>query len=88
MLTPAALQSSGFPGSVASALTRVASLAVYAFFWDVANGPVPIHKEAVAERVTEPLHSRRHASAGRQADLAGAAQENALSQEIQFREDG
>lgn len=68
-----------------SALTSIASLTVYAFFGNVANSPVSIHKEAVTEWVAEPLHSRRHAPAGRQAYLAGAAQENTLSKEIHFR---
>lgn len=49
---------------ITSLLTSVARLAVDALFRDAANGPVPVHKEAVAERVTEPLHGWRHAAAG------------------------
>lgn len=64
-----------------SVLTGIASVTVNALFGNVANGPVSVHKEAVAERVTQPLHSRWHAPAGRQAHLAGAAQENALSKD-------
>lgn len=65
-----------------SALTSIASLTVYALSGNVADSPVSIHKESVAERVTEPLHSRRHAAAGWEADLAAAAQEHTLSKEI------
>lgn len=63
-----------------SALTSVSSLAVDAFFRSAANGPVPVHKEAVTQWVTKPLHSWRHTATGRQARLAGAAQEHTLSE--------
>lgn len=61
-------------------LTGIASLAVDAFLGSAANGPVPVHKEAVAQRVAQPLHGRRDAAAGRQAGLPGAAQEHTLSE--------
>ncbi|TNN66113.1 hypothetical protein EYF80_023591 [Liparis tanakae] len=61
-------------------LTGVASLAVDAFFRNAANSPIPVHEEAVTEWVAQPLHRRRHTAAGRQARLAGAAQEHALTE--------
>lgn len=59
-------------------LTGVARLAVDALLGGVADGPVSVHEEAVTQRVAEPLHGRRDAAAGRQAGLAGAAQEHPL----------
>lgn len=59
-------------------LTGVARLAVDALLGSVADGPVSVHEEAVTQRVTEPLHGWRDAATGRQAGLAGAAQEHPL----------
>ena len=59
-------------------LTGVAGLTVDALLWGAAHGPVPVHKEAVSQRVTEPLHGGGHASTGRQTRLPCAAQEHAL----------
>lgn len=62
-------------------LASVASLTVDAFFRRAANSPVPVHKEAVAEWMAEPLHGRRHAATGGQTRLAGTAQKHSLSGE-------
>lgn len=45
--------------------TCIAGLAIDTFFWGAANCPVPIHKEAVTEWMTQPLHSWRHTTTRR-----------------------
>lgn len=66
-------------------LTSVPSLAVDAFLRGAADSPVPVHKEAVAERVAKPLHGGGNTAAGGQAGLAGAAQEHALSGKMEIK---
>ena len=59
-------------------LTGVAGLAVDALLGGAAHGPVPVHKEAVSQWVTEPLHGGGHAATGRQTRLPCTAQEHTL----------
>lgn len=59
--------------------TCISSLAIDAFLRGAADSPVPVHKEAVTQWMTEPLHGRGHAATGRQACLPGTAQEHTLS---------
>ena len=59
-------------------LTGVPGLAVDALLGGAAHCPVPVHEEAVAQGVEQPLHSRGHTAAGRQAGLPRAAQEHTL----------
>lgn len=66
---------------MSTVLTCVPCLAVDAIFGGAADGPVPVHKEAVAQRVTEPLHGRGDTATGGETRLAGTAQEHTLGME-------
>lgn len=59
-------------------LTCVSSLAIDAFFRDAAYRPVTVHKEAMTQRVAEPLHGRRNTATGGQTSLPSTTQKATL----------
>lgn len=59
-------------------LTSVSSLAIDALFRGTAYRPVAIHKEAMTQRVAEPLHGRRNTATGGETGLSGTTQKATL----------
>lgn len=59
-------------------VTWVAGRAVNGLPRDTLHSPVPVHEEAVAQGVAEPLHGRGHGPTVGQSHAPGAAEEGAL----------
>lgn len=58
--------------------TCVSSLAIDALFRGAAYRPVPVYKEAMPQRVAEPLHGGRNAATGGQTGLSSTTQKATL----------